>query len=97
LEAITPKKARLDMMLTTLKNEPMEKMLPKEPMEPTEKAEPLEPIERIEFSDHRLNTEFFDPTLRIEVVSDDGLFILVRLMCSPSQGAPLFSSPQKPS
>jgi hypothetical protein len=95
LEAITPKKAKLDMMLTALKNEPIEKMLPKDPIDPTEKADPLDPIERIEFSDHRLNTEFFDPTLRIEFVFDDEVFILVSVMCSPSQGAPLFSSPQK--
>ncbi len=57
------------MMLTTLKNEPIEKMLPKEPIEPTEKADPLDPIDKIEFSDHRLNTEFVEPMLKIDPVS----------------------------
>lgn len=66
LEAITPQKAKLDIMLSTLRNEPIEKILPKEPMEPTEKAEPLEPIDKIEFSDHTLNTEFVEPILNID-------------------------------
>ena len=53
-------------MLSTLRNDPMEKTLPKEPIEPTEKAEPLEPIDINELDDHRLNTEFLEPILFIE-------------------------------
>jgi hypothetical protein len=41
-------------------------MLPKEPMEPMEKAEPREPIDMNELVDHRLKTEFFEPTLMTE-------------------------------
>ena len=57
----------LDILLSTLKNEPMERMLPKDPTEPTEKAEPREPIGINEFVDHKLSTEFFEPTLMTEL------------------------------
>jgi hypothetical protein len=66
LEAIKPRNARLDIMLSTLRKEPTERMLPKEPMEPMEKAEPREPIDMNELVDHRLKTEFFEPTLMTE-------------------------------
>lgn len=66
LEAMSPKKAMLDMMLKTLRNEPTDKMLPKEPMDPIEKAEPLDPIDINELVDHKLKTEFLEPMLLIE-------------------------------
>lgn len=66
LEAISPKKAMLDIMLSTLRNEPTDKMLPNEPMEPIEKAEPLDPIDINELVDHKLKTEFLEPMLLIE-------------------------------
>jgi hypothetical protein len=63
---MTPRKAMLDMMLSTLKNEPNDKMLPKDPIEPIEKADPFDPIDMKEFVDHRLRTEFFEPMLLME-------------------------------
>ncbi|BAU99776.1 Uncharacterized protein AUMI_112340 [Aurantimicrobium minutum] len=66
MEAIKPRNARLDIMLSTLRNEPIERMLPKDPIEPIEKAEPREPMDINEFVDHKLSTEFFDPTLMTE-------------------------------
>jgi hypothetical protein len=57
----------LDMMLRMLRNEPTDKMLPKEPIEPIENAEPLEPIDMNELVDHRLNTEFLEPMLLMEL------------------------------
>ena len=66
LDAIRPRNARLDIMLSTLRNEPIERMLPKDPMDPIEKADPREPMDINEFVDHKLNTEFFEPTLITE-------------------------------
>jgi hypothetical protein len=63
---MTPRKAMLDMMLSTLKNEPTDKMLPKDPIEPIEKADPREPIDMNEFVDHKLRTEFLEPILLME-------------------------------
>jgi len=63
---MTPRKAILDMMLKTLRNEPTEKMLPKDPIEPIEKADPLDPIDINELVDHRLKTEFLEPMLLME-------------------------------
>ena len=51
----------LDMMLSTLRNEPTDKMLPKDPIDPIEKAEPLEPIDIYELVDHKLRTELVEP------------------------------------
>lgn len=65
-DAIKPRKAKLDMMLRTLRKEPTDKMLPKDPIDPIEKAEPREPIDINEFVDHKLNTEFFEPMLLME-------------------------------
>ena len=65
-DAIIAKNAKLDMMLNTLKKDPIEKMLPKEPIEPIENADPLEPMDRKELVDHKDNTEFFEPILKIE-------------------------------
>lgn len=56
----------LDMMLSTLRNEPTDKMLPKEPIEPIEKADPFDPIDMNELVDHRLKTEFLEPMLLME-------------------------------
>ena len=36
---------RLESTPKTLRNEPIEKMLPKEPIEPIEKAEPIDPMD----------------------------------------------------
>ena len=36
---------RLESTPKTLKNEPIEKMLPKEPIEPIEKADPIDPMD----------------------------------------------------
>ena len=36
---------RLDSTPKTLRNEPIEKMLPNEPMEPIEKADPIDPMD----------------------------------------------------
>jgi hypothetical protein len=68
-EFMSPRKARLDMMLSTLKKEPTERMLPKDPMEPMEKAEPLEPMLIKELCDHKLNTELVEPLLKMELLS----------------------------
>jgi hypothetical protein len=68
-EFISPRKAILDMMLSTLKNEPTERMLPKEPIDPIENAEPLEPMLIKELCDHRLNTELVEPLLKMELLS----------------------------
>lgn len=55
------------MMLSTLRNEPTDKILPNDPMDPIENAEPLEPIDINELVDHRLKTEFLEPMLLIEL------------------------------
>jgi hypothetical protein len=56
----------LDIMLSTLKNEPTDKMLPNDPMDPIENADPLEPMDINELVDHKLNTEFLEPMLLME-------------------------------
>ena len=66
LEAINPRNAMLDIMVSTLRKEPTDKMLPNEPIEPIENAEPLEPIDINELVDHKLKTEFLEPMLLIE-------------------------------
>lgn len=58
----------LDMMLSTLRNEPTDKMLPKDPIDPIEKAEPREPIDINELVDHKLSTELVEPMLLMELV-----------------------------
>ena len=67
-EAINPRNAMLDMMLSTLRNEPTDKMLPKDPIDPIEKAEPLEPIDINELVDHKLSTELVEPMLLMELL-----------------------------
>ena len=65
-EAINPRNAMLDIMLSTLRNEPTDKMLPKDPIDPIEKAEPREPIDIKELVDHKLSTELVEPMLLME-------------------------------
>ena len=65
-EAIIPRNAMLDIMLSTLRNEPTDKMLPKDPIDPMEKAEPREPIDINELVDHKLSTELVEPMLLME-------------------------------
>lgn len=65
-EAIKPKNATLDIMLSTLRNDPTENTLPNEPIDPIENAEPLEPMDINELVDQRLSTEFLEPMLLIE-------------------------------
>lgn len=60
------------MMLNTLRNEPIDKMLPKDPIEPIENADPRDPIDINELVDHRLNTEFLEPTLMMELELPSG-------------------------
>jgi hypothetical protein len=67
-EAINPRNAMLDMMLSTLRNEPTDKMLPKDPIDPIEKAEPREPIDINELVDHKLSTELVEPMLLMELL-----------------------------
>lgn len=57
----------LDIMLSTLRKEPTEKMLPNDPMDPIEKAEPREPIDINELVDHKLRTELVEPMLLMEL------------------------------
>lgn len=54
------------MMLTALKNEPMESTEPKEPTEPMDRAEPLDPIDRIEFFDRMDSSDPEEPMLHFE-------------------------------
>ena len=56
----------LVIMLSTLRNEPTDKMLPKEPIDPIENADPREPIDINELVDHKLKTEFLEPMLLME-------------------------------
>ena len=65
-EAIKPRNAMLDIMLSTLRNEPTDKMLPKDPIDPIEKAEPRDPIDINELVDHKLRTELVEPMLLME-------------------------------
>jgi hypothetical protein len=55
-----PTMVSADMMPSTLRNEPIEKIEPNDPIDPMENAEPRDPIERTEFFDQRLSTEFSD-------------------------------------
>ena len=64
-----PRKAKEDMMLSTLTNDPTQRMLPKDPMDPIENADPLEPMDIKELWLHKLKTEFVEPTLNTEVSS----------------------------
>ena len=62
------------MMLTALRNEPIDKMLPNEPIEPIEKIDPTEPIDMNEFLQPMHKNEFVEAILHLEV---DGLVMMV--------------------
>jgi len=70
--AITPHNARADMILSTLKNEPIASTLPNEPIDPIEKIDPTEPIDMNEFLHPIHKMELVEAMLHLE---DDDLGI----------------------
>ena len=54
---------KLDMMLRTLRNEPIENMLPNDPIDPIENIDPTDPIDMNEFLQPIHSTELVDAML----------------------------------
>jgi hypothetical protein len=65
-----------DMMLTALRNEPIDRMLPNDPTDAIEKIDPTDPIDMNEFLQPIHKNEFVEAMLHLD---DDGLFMLVVL------------------
>ena len=71
---MTPQIVSADMMLNTLRNEPIENRLPNDPIEPTLSADPIDPIDSTEFLQPMHKKEFSDAMLQRAVRSRVRIF-----------------------
>ncbi len=65
-QAITPNTDSPDMILTALRNEPIEKKLPHDPIDPIEKTDPTEPIDMNEFLQPIHKNELVEAILHLD-------------------------------
>jgi len=79
-QAITPNTDKPDMMLTALRNEPIDRILPNEPIEPIEKIDPTEPIDMNEFLQPIHKNELVEAMLHLDVI---GLVMMVIPLSRP--------------